>query len=593
MKRTSIALLFLFIGHSAAQPDTEDVRLERHFKQYLDVEFRHHPLEATRAGNHDHDDKLDDVSPKARKASLDRARKTLAELPKAIDFKKLTRSGQIDFEIWEHHLKKEIWLAENSDVFANDPRVYNHYITESVYSLLTQSTLPQPVNVRNAISRMAQVPKIVQAAKESIKNPPKILTEVAVKQNRGAIAFYDRAIFELAGEDAMSEDLKQACKKLVPVLREYQKFLEDDVLPRSTGDWRIGKERFAKKMLLELDAGVTADEVLKEAEAEAVRVEHEMYVIACQLWATLTPNPSPKGRAEKRPLPVDDDKGRRETIRLVLEEISKEHGKTDDLVKDARAGVEQIKKFITAKDILRLPDPDRCKIIEMPEFQRGFSIAYLNPAPPLDAKAASYYAISPPPKDWDARRVASYMEEYNRHILQILTIHEAYPGHYVQLEYANRHPSLIRRVLSSGVFAEGWAVYAEKVMLDEGYGNGDLKLRLNQLKWYLRAVTNAILDYKMHCTDISDEEAIRFLILRAFQSEAEAILKVQRAKQSSCQLSTYFVGRMAFQRLRRRVQNELGDRFELGRFHEAALDHGSLPVKYLPEVTAERLKRAR
>src|ERR1019366_10029981 len=201
--------------------------------------------------------------------------------------------------------------------------------------------------------------------------------------------------------------------------------------------------------------------------------------------------------------------------------------------------------------------------------------------------------ISPPPTSWTPERVKSFMEEYNRHILQILTIHEAYPGHYVQLEYANRHPSLIRKIFSSGVFAEGWAVYTEKVMLDEGFGGSDPKLRLNQLKWYLRAVTNAILDYKMHCTDISDADAIRFLILRAFQSEAEAILKILRAKQSSCQLSTYFVGRMAFQRLRRRMQNEMGDSFELGRFHEAAIDHGSLPVKYLAEVTRERLKRER
>ncbi len=142
------------------------------------------------------------------------------------------------------------------------------------------------------------------------------------------------------------------------------------------------------------------------------------------------------------------------------------------------------------------------------------------------------------------------MEEYNRNMLQILTIHEAYPGHYVQLEYSNRNPSLIRKVLFSGVFAEGWAVYTEQMMLDQGYGDGSLTMRLNQLKWYLRAVCNAILDYKMHCTNMTDQEALDFLMNRAFQSEAEAILKIIRAKQSSCQLSTYFVGRMAFQRLR-------------------------------------------
>ena len=193
-----------------------------------------------------------------------------------------------------------------------------------------------------------------------------------------------------------------------------------------------------------------------------------------------------------------------------------------------------MKKFIKDNDILRLPDPDRCKVEEMPEFMRGNSTAYLNPAPPLDAKATSYYAISPPPRHWnDAPACQSYLEEYNSHMLHILTIHEAYPGHYVQLEYSNRNPSLIRKVLSSGVFAEGWAVYTEQMMLDQGYGKGDLALRLNQLKFYLRAVANAILDHKMHCTQMTDEEALTFLTQRCFQSEGEALGKIIRAKQSS------------------------------------------------------------
>src|SRR5439155_11071943 len=187
--------------------------------------------------------------------------------------------------------------------------------------------------------------------------------------------------------------------------------------------------------------------------------------------------------------------------------VSAEHGKAEDLVKDVKAGSEKIKAFIADKDILRLPDPDRCRIIQMPEFQRGNSIAFLNPAPPLDARASSYYDISPPPRDWEPKRAKTFMEEYNRRMLHILTIHEANPGHYVQLEYSNRHPSLIRRVLYSGVFAEGWAVYTEQMMLDQGYGKGDLVLRLNQLKWYLRAVANAVLDHKMHCTGMTDEEA--------------------------------------------------------------------------------------
>jgi uncharacterized protein (DUF885 family) len=292
-------------------------------------------------------------------------------------------------------------------------------------------------------------------------------------------------------------------------------------------------------------------------------------------------------------LPPDDDEGRRAGIRQVLAQLNRDHGKAEDLVRDARATVERIKAFITAHDLLRLPQPDRCRVIEMPEFQRGNTVAYLNPAPPLDPTAASYYAISPPPRDWDSRRVDSLLQEYNRHMLQVLTIHEAYPGHYVQLEYSNRHPSRIRRVLFSGAFAEGWAVYTEQMMLDQGYGKGDLALRLNQLKWYLRSVANAVLDHHMHCTAMSDAEALALLTQRAFQSEGEALGKIIRAKQSSCQLSTYFVGRTAFYRLRQQIQREQGEGFQLGRFHEAVLDHGTLPVKYLPELVRERLKRPR
>jgi uncharacterized protein (DUF885 family) len=370
----------------------------------------------------------------------------------------------------------------------------------------------------------------------------------------------------------------------VDCLKEYQKFLEEDLQPRAHGEWRLGRERFAQKLELELDAGRTADEVLADAEAEFERVQRDMYVIARQLWHRHFP---------KAALPPDDAAGRRQTIQRVLGQIAREHGRPAGLVRDVRATVQAVKQFIATRDLLRLPAPDLCRIIEMPEFQRGNATAYMSSPPPLDPKATGFFAVSPPPKDWDARRVQSYLEEYNDHMLQILTIHEAYPGHYVQGEYANRNPSLIRKLLSSGVFVEGWAVYTEQTMLDQGYGAGDLALRLTQLKFYLRAVANTLLDHRMHCTDLTDEAALKFLIEEAYQSEGEAKLKLIRAKQSSVQLSTYFVGRMAFYRLRQQVERELGDRFDLGRFHEAVLQPGAVPVKYLPELVRARLAQPR
>ena len=584
---TALAGAWLLAAGAAGAADDkapEDARLTAFFRKYLDELFRHRPLEATRLGDHRFDHLLDDLAPKARAANTARTRRALADLPRRVDFKKLSRDGKIDYRILEHNLKYALWLDENTDPFATDPRVYGDYISDSVYLPLTQSTLPREVVVKNCIARMAGVPGVVAAAKASLKAPPRVFVETAIRQNRGAIRFYQGGLLDLVGNTPQRDALAAAARKVVPVLQDYQKFLEEELLSRARGDWRLGKEKFARKLEFELDAGVTAGQVVRDAEAEFVRVEREMYVIARQLWGQAFP---------RKPLPPDDRAGRRETIQRVLDHFNRDHGKGADLVKDVGAAVKEIKAFIKKNDILRLPDPDRCQIVEMPEFQRGNTVAYLNQAPPLDPRAQSVYAISPPPRDWDDRRQQSFLEEYNRHMLPVLSVHEAYPGHYVQLEYSNRHPSQIRRVLFSGVFAEGWAVYTEQMMLDQGFGGGSLPLRLNQLKFYLRAVANAMLDYKMHCANMTDAEALKFLTEDVYQSEGEAVGKIVRAKQSSCQLSTYFVGRMAFYRLRQAVEREEGAKFDLGRYHEAVLAHGTLPVKYLPELVRERLKKPR
>lgn len=545
------------------------------FREWLNEECKRHPVFATQQGNREFDGQMDDLSPKARTADVERDRAVLKMLADKFDRSKLSRAAQIDLEIWESYLRYRLWQVQNVDDFANDPRIYIVYCSDSVFGLFTQSTLPRHRNVENAASRISHVPDIIAAAKASIKIPPKILTEIAIKRTEGAISFYEKDIFALAEESPQLSSLRGPCKLAVDALRDYRNFLVTEVLPRSNGEWRLGAKKFSEKLAMELDAGLTAQEVINTADAEADRVELEMYYVAKQLWSSVIGN---------QPVPPDDAIGRRETIRAVLAKLGTDHGTASSLVTDAQNTVEAIKTFIAKKNILTLPSPDQCAIIEMPEFQRGFSAAYLNQAPPLDSKAKSLYAISPPPSDWPTERQEAFLQEYNQHMLQVLTIHEAYPGHYVQLDYGNRVDSLVRKVLSSGVFAEGWAVYTEQMMLDEGYGNGDLALRLHQLKFYMRAVLNAILDYRMHCTEMTDEEALALLVDRGFQTTGEATGKIQRAKQSSCQLSTYFVGRTAFYRLRQKVQRARGGQFQLGKYHEEVLLQGTIPVKYLPEL---------
>lgn len=582
--RCLVTILTVLSSFSRIAQATEDEKVQALYKEYLEQVFREQPLTATTLGDHRFDAQLDDISPDARARWRAMAQRTLEELPKRVRYDQLSRDGQIDFEIWQNELRSQLWSYDNLPSFERDPRFYGSYISESVYQLVAKSTAPKEVNITNAISRMAEVPRIIEEAKRSLTHPVRPILETAIRQNLGAINFYEKDLFAYVGETRLQDSLKTAAAKVAAELREYQKVLEGTMRNRAVDDWRLGPQKFSEKFNLEIGAGVSAEQNFADAKAEFTRVHSELYTVSRQLWSKYFP---------KQALPPDDVLGRRETISRIVAAVSQEHSTAEQLITKARDTVADIKSFIRQRDFLRLPEPDQCAIIEMPEFQRGNSLAYLDSAPPLDPKAASFYAVSPPPADWTPEQKRSFLEEYNDHMLQVLTIHEAYPGHYVQLAYANRVPSLIRRVLGSGSYIEGWAVYSEVTMLNEGYGNGDLRLRLMQLKFYLRAVANSILDYRMHCTEMTDEEAMKFLTEDAFQSEGEAKLKIVRSKQSAVQLSTYFVGRMALYRLKQTIERELGEKFDLGRYHEAVLSIGSVPPKYLPELVRRRLSEPR
>jgi len=563
-----------------------DQRLAVAFKGWLDEYIAMQPFLGTRWGDHRFANKLEDLSPAGREKIVSHTRKTLDSLNKEFDPKQLSPDGRVDLATWKTGLERSLWIEENLAPLDTDPRSYNEYTTDSTYLLVTQTTLPKAAVTKACLARIREVPRLLEqaranlGAKKSSRPPVRVFVETAIRQVPGSIAWYKSGLAEALGQGEGAEEVRREAAALVPLFEGYRQFLEKEVLPRSSDQWKLGPRLFAQKLEYELEADISAAEVLAEAEREFARVESEMAALSRTLWPTFFP-----GKAQ---LP-DTPEGRRETTRRVIAEVSRDRGTVDTLVKDAKSGAEKLKAFIRKRGLLKLPEPDRCDILEMPEFQRGNSVAYLNNAPPLDFEARSVYAISPPPKDWDARRVESFLDEYNHRMMQILTLHEAYPGHYVQLEYANRNPSLVRRIFASGVYIEGWAVHMEQVMLDEGYGDGDLGLRLLQLKWYLRAVANAILDNNMHSGDWNETQALRFMVDKAFQSEGEALGKVVRSKQSPCQLSTYFVGRTAMHRLRQKVQTAQGDKFALLPYHQAVLEVGAVPVRFLPQLVEARL----
>jgi uncharacterized protein (DUF885 family) len=297
-----------------------------------------------------------------------------------------------------------------------------------------------------------------------------------------------------------------------------------------------------------------------------------MYEIAKEVYAGMHPYTA---------FPDDPDEAYKQVIiRAALEEAYHRLPPRDAVVDIARQYLQQASDFVVEKNIVTMP-AEPVEIIVMPEFQRGVALAYLSPPGPLDKDQKAFYAVAPLPSDWTDAQVESFLREYNLYSIQNLTIHEAVPGHYLQFALSNRHPSALRSALWSGTFVEGWAVYAERVMIDEGYLDDDPLMRLINRKWYLRAITNAIIDSAIHVDGMTQEEAMKLMIEGGFQEEREAAGKWVRAQLSSAQLSTYFVGYQDHKALRADVEAAWGGEFTLRRYHDQALSYGSPPVRFV------------
>jgi uncharacterized protein (DUF885 family) len=366
--------------------------------------------------------------------------------------------------------------------------------------------------------------------------------------------------------------LELAIETARAAITEQQAWLEEELLPRANGDFRIGAALYDRKLAFALNSSLSRREIRTLAEREYELVRGEMYEIAKQVYAARHPYTA---------FPDNPDEAYKQAIiRAALEMAYQQLPPRDGIVDIARAYLQQASDFVIEKNIVTMPE-EPVEIIVMPEFQRGIALAYLSPPGPLDRGQKAFYAVSPLPADWTEEQVESFLREYNLYSIQNLTMHEAVPGHYLQLALSNRHPSTLRSALWSGPFVEGWAVYAERVMIDAGYLDNDPLMRLINLKWYLRAITNAIIDSAIHVDGMTQDEAMKLMIEGGFQEEREAAGKWIRAQLSSAQLSTYFVGYQEHKALRSDVEAAWGDEFTLRRYHDQVLSYGSPPVRFV------------
>jgi len=575
VKLLATLALFVLTTTGAIAASAADSAFEKLADDYIEGLARISPVGATAIGDHSADERLDDVDSAARagtrKTFLD-YRATLA----SIDRNELSRANQIDAEILHNEIESTLFRLDTLEEWAWNPVDYVRLSGNAIYGLLARDFAPIEQRLDNVAARLEQLPRFLEQARASLQpeRVPKIHAETAIQQNPGLSSIIETMI--LPQMDALPAATRSRLEVAIEIARdaiaEHQTWLEEELLPRAAGDFRIGADLYDQKLAFALNSPMSRKEIKLLAESEYQLVRKQMYGIAKQVYAGMHPHTA---------FPDDPDEAYKQVIiRAALEQAYRHTPPRDGIVDVARQYLQQATDFVVEHDIVTMPE-DPVEIIVMPEFQRGVTVAYLDPPGPLDDGQKAFYAVAPLPTDWTDEQVRSFLREYNLLSMQNLTIHEGVPGHYLQIALSNRYPSALRSVLWSGPFVEGWAVYAERVMVDEGYLDHDPLMHLINLKWYLRAVTNAIIDSAIHVDGMTRDQAMQLMIEGGFQEEREAAGKWVRAQLTSAQLSTYFVGYQEHVTMRADVEDAWGDEFTLRRYHDQALSYGSPPVKFV------------
>jgi uncharacterized protein (DUF885 family) len=547
-------------------------------RRWLDGAMTISPVTATTIGDHRHDSELDDLSAGGVRRSLEFSRSILVDLDK-VDRTVLSRENQVDYGILRNQVRSDVWSSETLQSWAWDPTFYSQLAGGALYGLMAREFAPLPDRLRSATARMEKLPTLFAQMRANLdpKRVPKIHAETVSKQNKGVLSLVDGLILPHAKElpDADRQRLEAAASNLRKAVDEQQRWLDTELVPNAKGEFRIGAQLYDAKLAFALNSSLTRQEIRTRAEAALKSTREEMYAIARTVL---------KGRRKAPPLPEQpNDAQQQKAIQAALELAYRDRPARDKVIATAEGALAQATAFVREKNLVTLPDAP-VKIIPMPEFQRGVALAYCDPPGPLDKGLDTFYAVSPIPDDWSKKQVDSFLREYNTRSINELTIHEAMPGHYLQLWHANKYPSVLRSVLYSGPFVEGWAVYAEKVMAEEGYLGGDPLYRLVHLKWDLRAIANAILDQAIHVDGMSRDDAMKLMTVGTFQEEREAAGKWVRAQLTSAQLPTYFVGWQEHLDLRKEAEQRAGAAFDLHAYHDKLLSFGSPPVRYAREL---------
>lgn len=539
-----------------------DARVAQLGEAYVRGYYAFNPSEGTAAGLHEFDPKLEERDAGSVAAETRRLRGVLAELARVPEWR-LSPEARYDYLVIQSHARAQLLELEEVRMWRRDPNLYNRLVSSSIDNILKRAYAPVGQRLPAVLARERQIPRLLAEARLNLDNPPRVYTETAVAQVAGSVAFFERVVpqmFERAGgsqlDAARRAEFHEANAQAAAALRSFQAWLVGDLLPRSNGDFALGAENFRKKLLYEEMIETPLPALLREGERQLRETQDQMRAVAEEIAP---------GRG----------------VAAALQLLAREHPTADGLVGEARAELDRIRAFVRTEELLTPPARENLLVAETPEYARALSFASLD-APGAFERAAdeSYYYVTPADPNWTPQQREEHLGHYNRYGLTITSIHEAYPGHYYQMLKAKQSPSRVRSALGSASFVEGWAHYCEQMMLDEGFGGNNPKLRLAQLDAALLRLCRYVVGLRLHTAGMSYEEAVNFFMREGYQARTNAEREARRGTVDPTYL-VYTLGKMEILRLREEWKKQLGDSFRLGDFHDRLLSYGMPPVKIL------------
>ncbi len=525
---------------------------------YFAFSFRFNPTSATAAGFHQYDDKLEDYSASAVNAEIAGLTKLQARFD-AFPKSQLSENAAGDFDFLVGNIRSSLLELQDIQSWRKDPDTYSSGVTNSIFLVMKRNFAPQEERLWSVIERERQIPAALEAARRNLKNPPRVFTEVALEQLPGSIDFFRRdvpAAFPEVKDAKLRAAFNVSNGAAVEALKKYQAFLRKEVLPASSGDFRIGAENFRKKLLYEEMVDLPLERLLEIGHADLRGNQQRLKEVAARINPAQTPSD-------------------------VLSTLEKDHPAPGQLLQAFRDSLGSLRQFIEQKKIITIPSLAPPVVEESPPFMRALSSASMDTPGAFETKATeAMFNVTLPGPNWTRKKTEDWMESFNRGTIISTATHEVYPGHYVQFLWIQNAPSKTRKLLFSSSNAEGWAHYCEQMMLDEGYGNGDPQLRMGQLQDALLRDARFIAGIEMHTGKMTLEQGKEFFIKEGYQLPPVAEEEARRGTSDPTYL-VYTLGKLQILKLREDYRKLQGDKFTLREFHDQFMQQGGVPLKII------------